>query len=146
MAEVLKQRCWQASLRERVSKIADELCEDKDKLQKQLDETRQELQRVRASQTHSPARSDQAWEQEKAALTERIRELEARCSSVTQVFRVLFSRRLRVRALVVYSQVALCLRCRLFGACLGPSRWHVRPSRLWGHRDCALWCRPPPFV
>lgn len=73
----------ESSLRERVSKLAEELCEDKDKLQKQLDETRQELQRVRASQTHSSTGSSQAWEQEKAAPTERIRELVV----VTQVLR-----------------------------------------------------------
>ena len=51
----------------------------------QLDETRLELERVRASHTHSSAHDKDAWEQEKVALTERIRELEARCASVTQV-------------------------------------------------------------
>lgn len=152
--EVLKERCWQSSLRERVSKIAEELCEDKDKLQKQLDETRQELQRVRASQTHSSTGSSQAWEQEKAALTERIRELEARCSSVTQVFESCSPAPVCASLGRECSQVRLrCDRARAYlarvwgqavGMCVSRSASSWCPSRLWTHQDCALWCRHPP--
>jgi hypothetical protein len=103
----------------------------------QLDETRLELERVRASHTHSSAHDKDAWEQEKVALTERIRELEARCASVTQV--LVFVRLLpwslsvkTPRASVVRAQwVALCLGARVQGElCCGAIRW--RQCQLLG--------------
>lgn len=110
----------------------------------QLDETRLELERVRASYTHSSAHEKYAWEQEKVALTERIRELEARCASVAQVlvFKRLLPWPLSIKpphASVVRAKwVALCLGARLQGElCCGIIRRRHLPASGCSASYCA---------
>jgi len=96
----------------------------------QLDETRLELERVRASHTHSSAHDKYAWEQEKVALTERIRELEARCASVAQV---LVFKGLLPWPLSVKPPSASVVRAQLVDLCLG--------ARVQGELCCGIMCK-----
>ena len=99
----------------------------------QLDETRLELERVRASHTHSSAHDKYAWEQEKVALTERIRELEARCASVAQVlvFKGLLPWPLSVKP--PSASVVRLRHSQLVALCLG--------ARVQGELCCGIMCK-----
>ena len=97
----------------------------------QLDETRLELERVRASHTHSSAHDKYAWEQEKVALTERIRELEARCASVAQV--LVFKRLLLGISLSVKTPRGSVVRAQWVALRLG--------ARVQGELCCGIICK-----
>jgi len=72
----------EASLRDRVEKIRVDLCQDKNALQQQLRAAQQELARLRATQeAQAAAAAPEPGEGDKAALLQRIRELEARCAT-----------------------------------------------------------------
>ena len=71
----------EAELRDRISRIRGELCQDRELLTQELQRTRHELECLRSLHTSVTPRGQEAWEAEKAALTQRVRELEARAAA-----------------------------------------------------------------
>ena len=100
---------------QRVAKINEELCQDKNVLQNQLQHTRLELERVRA-EAETAANGQETWDHEKNVLMQRVRELEARCEAAGVAENSADDSAVR-RVLCVCEcvcvRVCLCMRVRL---------------------------------